>query len=730
LNKFTAVWVASCLATGLGLPAAAEWAHWRGPAQDGSSPETGLVASWSSGGENLIWSNDFTCRSTPVVFDGRVCVIGRVGQGIDKQERVACFDAGTGAKRWEHRFNVYNSTVAFPRVGWASLAGDPETGNVYAQGVGGQLIAYDRDGKVRWLRQLTEEFGRATGYGGRTQTPLVDGDHVVTSFVNVGWGAEAPPRHRYYAFDKRSGELVWVATPGKMIYDFNTQSGCTTAEVGGRHLLVCGNADGWIYALDGATGERVWGFELSRGGIQADPLVHGDRVFASHGEENIDGTTMGRLVCIDATGKGEVTKTHEVWRRDGLAAGFPSPAYHAGRLYVVDNSANLFALDAAGGAEFWSHKLGTVGKGSPVLADGKLYATEVNGRVHILEPGGAAAKVLDEETLELPDGRHAEIYGSPAIAYGRAYLATEGGLYCLGPKDRPFAAVRDPLPSRAAAAGQGEAALLRIVPAEVLLRPGEPARFAARRFDALGRALPAAAGEWSVEGLAGAIDAEGRFTPDPARRFQAGVVAFQSGGLSAKARVRVIADLPWSEDFESTEVGKAPAHWIGTGRDFVVHDLAGRKVLRKVVREQGLNRATTFFGTPAMADYTFEAEVLGAAEGRRRPDIGIIASGYTLDLMGAAQKLQLRDWAAELRIKQEAPLTFEPDRWYKLKLSVDIQGGRAIVRGKAWPADQAEPEAWAVTAEDPHPITAGSPGLIGYSPVDLYYDNLKLTRNE
>jgi hypothetical protein len=75
-------------------------------------------------------------------------------------------------------------------------------------------------------------------------------------------------------------------------------------------------------------------------------------------------------------------------------------------------------------------------------------------------------------------------------------------------------------------------------------------------------------------------------------------------------------------------------------------------------------------------------------------------------------------------------LAWEPGRWYRLKLSVDIQGDRALVRGKAWAVGEPEPQAWNVTAEDPHPIRAGSPGLIGYSPVDLYYDNINLTRNE
>ena len=112
---------------GAGRPgSAAEWHGWRGPTQDGVSTETGLISSWSVDGENLIWVADLIGRSTPVILDGRVCANGRVGEGITKQEVVACYDAGTGKKLWEHRFNLFHTTVPFSRVGWANLAGDPE----------------------------------------------------------------------------------------------------------------------------------------------------------------------------------------------------------------------------------------------------------------------------------------------------------------------------------------------------------------------------------------------------------------------------------------------------------------------------------------------------------------------------------------------------------------------------------------------------------------------------
>ena len=307
------------LACGIGAAHAGEWPTWRGPRIKMAPPRK--LTSFQPGsaeGENLLWKAEFIGRSTPIVMDGRVYVIGRVGQDITQQERVACFDAKTGELLWNHQFNVFHTTISFNRVGWASPVGDVETGNVYVHGVQGLFFCFDRDGKIVWSRSLTEEYGRISGYGGRIHTPIIAGHLVVISYLNASWGEQAATRHRYFAFDKRTGELIWVATPGGRPLD-TTYSTPVVAEMDGQSYIIGGNADGSIYAMKQATGEMVWGFQLSLRGINTSVVVdtRNKRVYASHGEENIDNTAMGRVVCIDATGTGDVTQTHEVWRYDG-----------------------------------------------------------------------------------------------------------------------------------------------------------------------------------------------------------------------------------------------------------------------------------------------------------------------------------------------------------------------------------------------------------------------------
>lgn len=715
------------------LPAE-EWTSWRGPYQNGYSPQTGLIDSWSPDGDNLIWRQDFIARSTPVVMGGRVFVNGRAGTGVDQQAVIAAFDAGTGEPLWEKRYNLYLTTVAMNRVGWASLTADPETGYVYAQLVSGLFLCHDRDGNLVWSRSLKEEHGRFEGYGGRTGSAVIDEDLVILNMNNGSWGNQGAPRHRYYAFDKRTGAVQWMSTPGGAVHDRNTQSIPIVAVIDGQRLLIGGNADGAIYALQARTGKKVWEFHLSKRGINVSPVVDdAGRVFVSHSEENLDEGTLGRVVAIDGTGSGDLTSTGELWRWNRNKAGFPSPTIHDGRLYVVNNSGNLAAVDTATGEVHWELSIGTVGKASPVWADGKIFAGETNGHFAIVQPGDTSAEILARHQLKVGGGRYAELYGSAAVAYGRIYFTTEEGVYCLGDKEAPFEVTASPPPGPGTEGDpEGPPATLLVTPAEIRANPGESHDFEVFAYDALGRSLGAVEAEWSLAGLDAELTPGGtggggprstvRFADDAG--FQAGALVASSGELQAEARVRVFPALPWTEDFS----GGKKAYWIGGGR-YDIAEEDGEIILIKPVAERGLLRSPLLLGPPSLGNYTIEADVRNAQKGRRRSDSGLINSGYILDLLGIHQQLQIRSWSAQLRVEQKVDFEFEMDRWYRMKLQVEAQGDTATIRGKVWPRDEEEPADWTITAEDPHPIRNGSPGLLGYSPAVVSYDNVRITSN-
>jgi outer membrane protein assembly factor BamB len=690
-----------------------------------------LPSKWTRGGENMLWRADWVGRSTPVVFDGRVCASGRAEQRF---EAVACWDAKDGRKLWERRFAVYNTTIPFTRVGWASVTADPETGHLYAQNGDGHLFCLDGEGKTVWERRLGEEMGRSSGYGGRTHTPLVDGEQLIMSVVGTGWGDLGALRQRYVSFDKRTGAVLWIATPGDAgVEDFNNQANAIVAEIGGRRLIIGGGADGWIYALRAETGALQWKFHMSQKSLNSPVTVVGNTVYATSNGEPVDGNFLGQIVALDGSGSGDVTATARIWNTDAVLAGFAAPVFDAGRLYIVDDSANLRALDAKTGKLLFETNLGTIGRSAPLLADGKLYTTEVNGHVTILKAHADRFEVLDRDALTIPEGgqtRQAELWGGLAAAYGRLYFMAEDGLYAIGDKAKPFPV----LPARRSGAGAraaaspsaGEAASVLLVPAEAQVAADKDLAFEVRAFDATGKAVRVPSGAaFTLEGLKGTVSADGRFRPDPAAGNQAGRIKVGLAGKEAVARVRVFRPLPWSEDFEG---GKVPPYFLGAGR-FTIADLAGSKVLHKAPVQTGLNRGIAFIGPSSMSGYTIEADLRATKQGRRMPDIGLINGGYTLDLQGNHQRLQVRSWASELAFSKQLEFPWQPDVWYRMRLRVEPGPAKVVVRGKVWPKSDPEPAAWTIEYEDPSGILSGAPALYADSSTDLDFDNVQVMVN-
>lgn len=720
-----------------------DWLHWRGPAEDGTSEERGLPGRWSRDGENLAWRAPIGSRSTPIVLGDRVFLMTRGGSGPTEREQVVCLGARDGKVLWERRMPVFLTDIPSNRIGWTSLAGDRDAGGldrIYAHGSQGLLVALDRDGNTLWERSLTEEFGRFSGYGGRLQNPVVDRDLVIVGFLSSGWGDQARMWHRFVALDKTNGQVRWWSSPGGPPLDTN-YSTPVIAMVEGKRLLITGAGDGAVHALKVATGEPVWHFRLSKRGINSSVVVEGARVFVSHSEENLDRTTMGRLVAIDATGQGDVTGAKEVWRIDELMAGYASPALRAGRLYVVDNSANLECISTKDGARIWKHSLGTVGKGSPVWGDGKIYVAEVNGKFHILEDGAQGCRPLDVEEFESADGTVVELNGSPAVSGGTLYFSTRDETFALRSKDgeRPL------VPGREAggAPSSGPPSHLQVFPADVVLRPGDSAAFEAQLFGSLGQPLKQLdAGELTLTAKGVKGEAAGnRFTAAADAPFQGGLLEVRSGGLTANVRVRVVPPLPLKEDFEKYEPGKQlPAGWVGVSpMKFQVVERDGSRVLKKLANNALFQRSEVFFGRPEWTEYTLQADVLGTYARRNLPDIGLIGCRYTFyitkDSRTRRKVARLVAWLPMPRIDRQVPFEWKQDVWYRMKMRVDRKGEGGLVRGKVWPRSEPEPAAWTVEMEDPLPTLNGSPGLAAYSPgitersegPIAFFDNIEVT---
>jgi outer membrane protein assembly factor BamB len=697
---------------------AGDWPDWRGPARDGRSAEKGLPEKWAPA-----WRAPYGGRSAPVIAGDRIYVMNAAGKGATLEERVMCLHADTGKVLWEHKFPIHSSDVPPHRIGWASPAIDREDGTVYAFGVGGTLVALSPAGKRLWERSLAEDFGLVTTHGGRTVSPIVDGDLVIVSGINSGWGAQARASHRFFAFDRRTGQTVWVSTPGGRPFD-TTYAPPLIASVDGVRLLIQGSGDGAVHALKVQTGEPVWKYEISKRGINTGAVINGNTVFVSHSEENLDTNEMGVLAAIDARSKGAIGKDGVKWALKGFQGGYSSPIMDGDRILQIDNGANLFAFDAVTGRQLWKQNLGTIQKASPVIGDGKIYIGTESGRFFILRPHHDRCEILDQKLLGSEAAPEA-IVASAGVSNGRIFVVSADAIYCLGKKS----AAATPMKPEPIEKSDGPVAHVQVSPTELILAPGESIELHARAFDARGRFIREEKATWSLEQLGGSI-AGGRYTAPADGKPYAGQVKATVGSVSGVARLRVIPPMPYAESFDGLAPKTVPAFWINTTGKFEAREMDGQKALVKLADNAFTKRARAYFGPDAWHDYTVEADVRAAEKRRQMGDAGVVAQRYQLILFGNHQRLELQSWQPETERTVLVSFPWKSETWYHLKLRVEnLPDGKVRARGKAWPRDRPEPDAWTIERIDAVPNRQGSPGLYADAPFEVYFDNVKVVAN-
>lgn len=737
---------------------AADWIHWRGPEQNGVSREIGLPDKWTldvnDPNSNLVWKAPYGCRSTPLVMGGSVFVINSDGEGVKEGERVMAFDAATGKVLWEYRFNVWHTDIVSSRVGWSNLAGDRETGRVYAHGVQGLMLCLDaKTGKLIWQRSLTEEFGRVSGYGGRIVSPLVDENLVIVGMINASWGDYARGGCRYVAFDKNDGSVVWWSDPCGQIKG-TYYSNPIVRVINGQRLLITGAGDGELIALQARTGVKVWSYHVAETVLNTSPVSDGSFIYITQGEEIPGEGVQGRVVCVDAA---VVENGHPklVWEDLGVKAGLASPLLFDGKLCVPDDYAKLHCYDAKTGKKMWAQKYGRVSRGAPVWADGKIYVAEVNAKFHILKPEERRCREIHEIFFPSKSEGLVETNGTPAVASGRIYFATRDEIYCIGKKtgkvlqDHDAGIPATPIMPAGSLKNENPPAHVQILPADVSLASGGNVQFRVRLFDKDGNFIEESKADWSLPtppktpaGLQPpplkAEIKDGKLTVAKDLAGQQGYVDAKVGSITGRARVRVAPTIPYSQDFDKVPVGATPGGWVNTQGKYQVIELDGAKVLRKNGENPSppVARANAYITSPFVNEYTIQVDAAGQQQGANLPDFGVINCRYQLQLSGNKQELRILSWDALPRIDKTIPFAWKPKTWYRLKLTVEQQGESAVVRGKAWLRDEQEPANWTIEVTDPRPNREGAPALYGYATgtvaplAESYYDNLKITPNK
>lgn len=775
----------SCFLLGLILSpvSAADWLHWRGPEQNGVSRETTIPATFEltkEGSGGLIWKKPLGGRSAPIVLNGKMYFINGYDTGkLTEGERVVCMDATTGNLDWDFRFGVFHTDIVSSRLGWTSMTADPAAGVVYAHSTAGHLFALNaKDGKLVWQRQLTEEFGRVTGYGGRIVSPIFDSGLVIIGVVNSSWGDQARGNGRFVALDGKTGEVVWWSSPTESLnqpsvtFNGTYYSNPIITVVNGQRLFVTGGADGCLHALKVRTGERVWSAHLSTGVINPSPVIDGNFVYVCHGEENPGGGSLGRVTCFDMS---QVTggKPKVVWDNKNLARrfGLASPAIADGKLYIPEDGGELYCYNAKTGKQLWKYKYGTVARGAPLVCNGHLYIFDVLGKLSVIKLGDKTPD-HDEDVQEFrfrprSGAGQLESNGTPIAVNGRLYFQTLEDTYCVGDaKAAPAEPKYKPLAEEVKFNAAADPAAIMVFPAEVTAKPGETLKFSIKFVDANGRPVTPTkdlAATWELPlppktpagaqppALVGEVkDGSVKVGPNPS---QQGAVVAKYGALAARARIRVAPQLPVKQDFSKVPVGAAPGGWVNTMGKYEVAEveIGGKKekVLSKINNNPRppIARANAYITQSSASNYTIQADMMGGEVGGKMPDMGLVAHRYLLVLDGksdsdqAQRQVRIVSWEARNRVAKDVDLNWKSNTWYTVKFTVQVADGKAMIKGKVWERGQAEPANWTIEFTDPNPNTEGAAGLYGYvsnvrdgengitpgSPI--YYQNVSVTPN-
>lgn len=726
------------IACGVTSAAAADWPYWRGPTFDGQAKATGLPDDWDpAGGEdsNVLWKReDIGGPCTPIAMNGRIYMIQRSLPSTDREgEKVVCLDAVTGETLWENAYNVWLSDVPAERIGWSSVVGDPETGNVYTLGACDIFQCMDgKTGETLWSIPLHEQFGMLSTYGGRTNFPVIHENLVIISGIIINWGDAAKPNHRLIAMDKNTGEVIWFSGTRDLPFD-TTYSAPSLVTIDGQRQLVMGAGDGAIWGFQPRTGKPLWHYNLSRRGIFATPLVVGNQVFASHSEENVspNNNVMGAVAGLRVTGTGEDTKVEELWKQMEVVAGYSEPVLIGDRLYVVDDRCKMWIFDAETGEPLLERKsfVGSRQRSALLHADGKIYVLTENGRWAVVVPNEEDGfEVLNKGRV-----RNTGFAGSPIVADGRLYFPSTTGLYCVatqGSSQTPVV-MADSMGTETPISENPTITQVQIVPAESVVKPGEKIELKVNVFNVLGQQLKTPDNVTFELSGPGKIEGSTFIAPQDAAHTGTTIIA-KVGDASGKTRTRIVPPLPWKFTFD--DLKNPPLSWVGARYRHVIREVDGSPALTKISTIPKGARSRAWMGYSDLSEYTISADARGTRMSDQLPDIGLTAHGYVLDLMGESQQLQIRTWSAQLRMAETIKFPWKEDIWYRIKFRVDIESeppaAIAVLRGKVWPRDEEEPKEWTITARDESPNLAASPGLYGNAKVaELYLDNVEVTAN-
>jgi outer membrane protein assembly factor BamB len=423
------------------------WPSFRGPHASGIVEGQHLPDRWDPvTGENVLWRTPIPglAHSSPIVWGDRVFVTtavssnpaatfkpGLYGDGDASEDRskqkwtIFAIDKRTGKTLWE-RVAYEGEPLNKRHVKSTYASATPATdGRIVVAWFGSQgVYAYDVNGAFRWKVDLgrvnmgaydipSYEWGPASSPIIWNGLVIIQCDTQADSFV--------------MALRADTGEVAWKTARD----EYPSWGTPTVATLGGQLQLVT-NASKYIRGYDPRTGAELWRLGGSSLITAPTPIFDEDLivVVSGRGPERpifvIHPAARGDLTLPE----GKTSSDAIAWSRTGRGSYMPTPLIYHGVLYVLGNGGVFDAYDLKTGAEIYRQRLSTIGDGysaSPVASDGKIYLSNEDGDMTVVEAGREFKALATNSMGDL-------LMATPALSDGVMYVRTAKSLFAIGRK--------------------------------------------------------------------------------------------------------------------------------------------------------------------------------------------------------------------------------------------------------------------------------------------------------
>ena len=400
------MWLALALLTVATSAGAEEWPAWRGPRGDGTSTETGVPTAWSAT-ENVAWKVPIPGKghSSPIVWGDRVFVTTSIES--EKKRMLLALDRRDGRLLWDRVVLTAPLERKQELNSYASSTPATDGRRVYVSFLDApniRMAAYDMEGKEVW-RRSPGEFHSVHGF---CSSLILYKDMVI---LNGDQDAQA----YLVALDGATGEERWRADRPNRVRSYAPPF--ITEAAGKTQMVLAGSK--CVASYDPNTGKPIWIVDGPTDQFVAS-MVFADGLFCITG-----GYPSLHVLGIRPDGAGNVTNSHVAWHVRKNPSYVPSPIAAGKWFFVVSDQGMLSCIEAKTGEYVWQQPIARHVSSSPVSAGGNLYFLDDDGTTTVVK-AGPAFEPIAKNALGDP------CRASPAVSRGQLFIRTTTSLYCIG----------------------------------------------------------------------------------------------------------------------------------------------------------------------------------------------------------------------------------------------------------------------------------------------------------